>query len=259
MRFKERMKKLKTGVVEFTKKRGGHIALFVCLCVIGAAAGIIFSNAPEPEDAPQEDVEAVSGVRDESLQDALNPTPPPEFRIDSQEEPVSGIHAAPLGVSTPEPTSIEDFTQSPPSTPRPGSEDLLPPPVSGGIIWDFALDELIYSVTLDQWMTHTGVDIACKTGDTVRAVNSGVVERVYEDDELGWTVIISHGNGHTSVYSGLSEDIDVAEGDSLDKNVPVGKCGDSAVSECALQPHIHFEYHIDGVPVNPADFVLFTD
>ncbi len=240
--FKTRMGKFKTAFTTQIKKRGGYIALFICLCVIGITTAVVFLNVPEeiPEDSS-----AASDSNDESLQDVITPLPNNTFP--------SPTTAAPTL------RPIADFTQAPPQTMDPGPLELLPPPISGELIWEFALDELIYSKTLDQWMTHTGVDITCKVGDSVRAVNSGVVERVYEDDELGFCVIISHDNGHTTVYAGLSEDIPVSEGERVNQNALIGTCGNSAASECALPPHIHFEYHIDGIPKDPKAYVLFTD
>ena len=42
-------------------------------------------------------------------------------------------------------------------TPKPTAVQKLSPPVRGEVIWGFAVNELIYSRTLDQWTTHTGV------------------------------------------------------------------------------------------------------
>ena len=97
---------------------------------------------------------------------------------------------------------MPDFT---PLRIRQTAPTLLNPPVDGEIIWQFAINELIYSKT-DQWTTHTGIDIASPMGTPVRAVASGTVEKVYKDAGLGITVVIAHPNGHKTYYANLAED-----------------------------------------------------
>ena len=132
------------------------------------------------------------------------------------------------------------------------------PPVDGEVIWDYAMNELIYSETLDQWTTHCGVDIACKQGDTVRCIADGTVESVYEDDAYGITVVIVHKNGHKTIYSNLAKNEKLIKvGIKVSANQQIGTCGNTAKFECAEKSHIHFEYHVDGKPVNPHKYVRF--
>ena len=159
---------------------------------------------------------------------------------------------------TPAPTPDPDFTPAPSAKPAEPSENpMLSSPADGSVIRVFAMDCLIYSKTLNQWMTHPGVDIACPKGAEVRCVAAGTVERVYTDDMLGVTVVISHDNGMSTVYSNLKEQPPVAEGQSVESRALIGYIGDTALSECAEQAHLHFELRVDGVPQDPAKFVLF--
>ena len=80
----------------------------------------------------------------------------------------------------------------------------LKPPVDGTVMKSFAINSLLYSETLHQWMTHPGVDIECSKGSEVRAIADGTIENVYVDDRLGVTIVISHANGMASVYSNLA-------------------------------------------------------
>ena len=130
-------------------------------------------------------------------------------------------------------------------------------PVDGKLIRSFAMDCLIYSKTLGQWMTHSGVDIAAVKGSEVRAVDSGIVKRVYDDDMLGTTVVIEHKNGLITVYSGLKKETAVKEGDTVAPRDLVGYIGDTAISECAEESHLHFEVWKDEKPVDPKIYITF--
>jgi murein DD-endopeptidase MepM/ murein hydrolase activator NlpD len=100
---------------------------------------------------------------------------------------------------------------------------------------------------------HWGIDIACRTGDPIYAVDSGVV--VYS----GWNnygygniVIIDHGNGWQSLYAHLTSSY-TACGASVAQGVTVGGCGSTGNSSGA---HLHFELmSASGYRVNPWDFL----
>ena len=110
-------------------------------------------------------------------------------------------------------------------------------------------------MTLDQWTTHPAVDIAAKAGTDVKAVLSGTVSAVREDDVLGYTVEIKHSNGRETLYANLGSDVRVKEGDKVNAGAVIGSVGTSAISECALEPHLHFAFRIDGKPVDPKKYV----
>ena len=78
-------------------------------------------------------------------------------------------------------------------------------PITGDIIMDFSMDMPIYQKTLDQYMTHSGLDIAAPVGTAVNACAGGTVTRIEEDDKLGIIVEINHGNDTLSVYGNLAK------------------------------------------------------
>lgn len=121
----------------------------------------------------------------------------------------------------------------------------------------YSMDKLIYSVTLDQYMTHCGVDIKVPDDTQVLAVSEGTVTGVYQDDRYGHSILISHGNGLVSVYSNLSEAKMVETGDTVKKGQIIGGVGSSALFESSEPAHLHFEMQKDGVYVNPADYIKF--
>lgn len=128
-------------------------------------------------------------------------------------------------------------------------------PVEGKISTDYAMSNLIYSKTLDEWRTHNGIDIAANKGTPVKAAMSGVVEKVYKDLKMGYTVIIKHSGGYETKYSSLGEDIKVKEGQMVKQGDVIGTVDQSASFEIADGPHVHFEVIKDGKNVNPHDYI----
>ena len=231
----------------FLRNNGFYIALVVCLVVIGGAI-LLLALEKEPEEeaeAPESDPIVIVGQsNDESIRDLLHaPTLLPAAPAKTP-APTAVPTAVPTPVITPDPT------KKPSSAPSKAA-----PPVSGEIVFGFAVDKLLYSVTLDQWTTHAAVDIKADAGTPVKSVFAGTVERVYRDDALGYTVSVSHANGRTTLYANLGEDVRVKVGDRLNAGDVIGTVGTSAISECALPPHLHFAVFVDGVSKDPAKYV----
>ena len=79
--------------------------------------------------------------------------------------------------------------------------------------------------------------------------------KVYNDDKLGITIEISHGNGIVTKYSNLSTTKMVGEGDVVKKGQPISGVGSSALFESLESPHLHFEVLKDGVPIDPSGYI----
>ena len=132
-------------------------------------------------------------------------------------------------------------------------------PLKGKVQWRFAVDELIYSRTLDHWTTHRGIDISCAKGAEVHCPWNGKVEEIYEDDSLGITVRVSHSDGLESLYSNLRTGCPVKAGQRLNAGDLIGYVGETAVAECGDGAHLHFEVRKDGKSVDPAEYVTVTE
>lgn len=126
-------------------------------------------------------------------------------------------------------------------------------PVEGDIVGAYSHNELVYSSTLKQWQTHSGVDYACEEGASVVAVYGGVVYSVENDLLDGVVVTIDHGNGLKTKYGALSES-SVKEGDKVSSGDEIGKAGNTALGEVNIGSHLHFETLLDGESVNPAQY-----
>ena len=128
-------------------------------------------------------------------------------------------------------------------------------PTIGNVSKNYSVDVLVYSDTMEDYRTHSGIDICAGTGEGVMAAADGVVSEVYAHPMMGYTVVVRHDGGAETVYQNLAEDIAVSVGDTVKSGEVLGAVGDSALIEIAEEPHLHFELRVDGKTVNPLDYI----
>ena len=128
-------------------------------------------------------------------------------------------------------------------------------PVEGEVLSPYAMEVLSYNQTTRDWRIHNGVDLAAAAGTPVMAAADGQVYTVYEDDQLGMTVVIRHEGGYTTRYSSLGADVTVSAGQQVSMGQPIGTVGTSALMENALGDHVHFAVTKNDEPVDPMDFL----
>ena len=129
-------------------------------------------------------------------------------------------------------------------------------PVSGMVSKAYSVD--VYSMTMEDYRAHTGVDIAASLGTAVRATAAGTVGEIWEDPMMGTCLSVVHSGGAKSVYKNLAPTVadGIAAGAAVKVGTVLGAVGESALAEIAESSHLHYELEIDGVRVNPADFML---
>jgi LysM repeat protein len=94
---------------------------------------------------------------------------------------------------------------------------------------------------------HAGIDIANDIGTSVRVAMAGRVTYVGWYGGYGYVVMVEHGQGYDTLYGHLSDYV-VAKGQHVQTGqliAHIGNTGDST------GPHLHFEVHKDGQPINP--------
>lgn len=224
---------------DFLRDKGVYVVLMLCMAVIGISAAAAYLPPKDAQPGPDEEqvpiAEQVSQSGDETLAALLTPSPAP------------AVTPSPVPDITPNP--------SPKASAAPRREKAVAP-VDGKVQWRFAVDELIYSPTLDQWTTHRGIDIAAPKGAEVRCPWAGTVEEIYKDDSLGYTVKVAHSGGLCSFYSNLRSDCPVKEGMLINAGTVVGYIGNSAIAECSDPSHLHFEITKDGDAADPLEYVV---
>lgn len=122
---------------------------------------------------------------------------------------------------------------------------------------EYSMDALIYSVTLDQYMTHCGVDIEADADTQVLSMADGTVTAVYVDDRYGNSVEITHDNQFIAIYSNLSDANMMEIGDRVTSGQIIGGVGTTGLFESLEPAHLHLELLRDGVYVNPMDYISF--
>ena len=128
-------------------------------------------------------------------------------------------------------------------------------PVQGDIIREYAMENLVYSETLEEWTIHQGIDIKADRTTVVKAAEEGVVTAIKNDPRYGLTIIIEHQDGFKTIYSNLLTTEFVSEDEHVEKGQTIGTVGNSAVFEIADEPHLHFELIKDGEYENPLNYL----
>ena len=118
------------------------------------------------------------------------------------------------------------------------------------VVKDYADDKLQFNESLNRWEIHLSVDLTSED-NLVLAACDGVLTSVDENSLEGYVVEIEHADGFVSVYSSLSENVKVAEGDVVSKGQQIGEASDSAANESATGGHLHFTLFKDGLEVDP--------
>lgn len=124
-------------------------------------------------------------------------------------------------------------------------------PVEGDIVKEFAQSNLLFSETLQEWTTHTGIDIKADKTTIVKSAEAGIVKTIKNDPRYGITIVVEHSNGFRTVYSNLLTSEFVIEGEKIKKGQSLGTIGNTAAFEIADDSHLHFEIIKDGVQVDP--------
>ncbi len=101
------------------------------------------------------------------------------------------------------------------------------------------------------YSTHTGIDIACAYGTTVKAADGGKVTFAGWQGSYGKLVVITHDNG-TQTYYAHNSSILVSVGQRVYQGQAIAKVGTTGRS---TGPHCHFEVRVNGTQVNPLRYL----
>ena len=99
---------------------------------------------------------------------------------------------------------------------------------------------------------HKGYDIASRQGTPILATADGVVTFVGKKGLLGKAIVIDHGHGMITRYGHCSK-ILKKRGDKVKRWETIALMGNTGRS---TGPHVHYEVHLNGIPVNPVRYIL---
>lgn len=269
----------KKRILEFLDKRGFYIVLILCIAVVGTTAVFVTThNISSPDIDMQKMLQEEANKKATAGNDtkpavqssiSTNPATPAQGKVsDSNKQATQGTPTKPASQQTTAQNNTNQQNKTSPSGKNSGgsgksgssgsssSKNIkFIAPVSGGVTFEYAQDKLVYSKTLEEWITHSGVDLAADRGTPVKAVADGVVTEVISDPRFGYTVIIEHANGLKTVYSNLASDDMVVPNQKVKSGDVVGAVGNTANFEVSEQPHLHFEVLKNNEPVNPLAYL----
>lgn len=99
---------------------------------------------------------------------------------------------------------------------------------------------------------HEGIDIASPRGTPIRAAGNGIIRFTGSQEGYGSVILIDHEYGMASLYGHCSQ-IFVEEGQDVVRGQVIGTVGTSGLT---TGPHLHYEVHLDGRPVDPALYLV---
>ena len=125
-------------------------------------------------------------------------------------------------------------------------------PTEGEIICEYAKDNLLYSETLKEWISHTAIDIKADKTSVIKSAADGIIKSIVNDPRYGLTVVIGHDEGYETVYSNLLTAEFVVVGEEVTQGQTIGTAGNTAAFESNMDCHHHFELLKDGEYLDPA-------
>jgi len=97
---------------------------------------------------------------------------------------------------------------------------------------------------------HNGMDFTAHTGTPIYATGDGVVTKASRGHGFGNVVYIDHGFGYQTRYAHMSK-FNVKKGQKVKRGDIIGFVGSTGLSS---GPHLHYEVHKNGKPINPVNF-----
>ncbi len=254
------------------EKKALLIALSICVFSVGVAAwgtyagisdyldteSIIYSTAETQNQGP-----TIS--ESEKSEEPVIDIDPENTQIDKEESEANIIEEPAEEVTTvPETPPQPEVVAEPEPEPEPVIEEAVSPtyslssnfmlPVnSTTILKEFSADELVYNETMKDYRVHSGVDVKAVLGETVFAVNNGIVKSTFNDLLLGNVMIIEHGE-YEVWYCGLGDTFLVNEGTIVSSGQEIGSVKDVPFEQG--ETHLHIEVWHNGKAIDPLSLIL---
>ncbi|MFD0963585.1 M23 family metallopeptidase [Pseudofulvibacter geojedonensis] len=97
---------------------------------------------------------------------------------------------------------------------------------------------------------HNGMDFTAPKGTPIYATGDGVVTKASRASGFGKVIYIDHGFGYMTKYAHLNK-FNTRKGKKVKRGDIIGYVGNTGLSS---GPHLHYEVHKNGKPINPVNF-----
>ena len=230
---------MKDKILEFFKSKGYIFIALICLAAVIAAGVSIINLSNEEAGEPVAAYRTPSGDRSDVSTPSKNP---------NGSNPQSTIASKPID---------DNENNNNENNEEPGTISIVKP-VEGELQTEFAAKKLVFNATLQEWRTHSGVDIAANVGTEIKAAANGKISAVKSDPRYGLTVVIDHDINEktfTTIYCGLHSTADgLLPGNEVKSGDVIGTVGEDIFCEKAQGAHLHFELIENNIPLDPTEY-----
>ncbi|GHU74800.1 hypothetical protein FACS1894188_04210 [Clostridia bacterium] len=252
------------------KKPGFYVALYLCVAAVLILGGVLAYTGKKP--AKTQVPLAQTQTQKPAAQETNNSTLgagsylKPNDDLSKLGIPKPKEEEPPAAPSTEDAPTANEPKPKPPAPPAPKSTppvssepafspfaqgDTMSWPANGDVVQTFSPEHAIYDVTLEQYRTNDNICISAPVGTQVKAAAAGRVSEIGRSSELGNTVVIDHGNGWTTTYSQLQDNVLVAVGDVVKSGQVIGGVGKPSIYSVLLGDHLNFKVSRDDSAVDP--------
>lgn len=244
-----------------TTKKQNRILLIALVILLAAAAILVAvtgsANKTKPSNPPLGEETSKPDENASPSEDTLGKLFPPKDGDNELTTPAETLKPAETAKKDDKPSSSDENESKEVSA---TVEDTIPTfalPTNGKVSKVYSMDVPVFSCTMNDYRTHTGVDILCTPGTSVVAPADGMVEKVWEDPMMGICLKLVHSGGAVTTFKGLAaETMDfIAAGTEVKKGQAIGAAGQTALVECGDEPHVHVELAVNGTLVDPAEYM----
>ena len=205
---------------KFSKGKTVYTMAAVSICLAAVAIGIVYSQTVDRLESVLPDISTTKQVH-QNQTGVSDPREVQPTTVRGKKE-ITTKKVTTTKTTTTESSSSTETTQIPKETEEASTAvsvvagQTFIRPHDGEIIRPYSPDVPLYSETMNDWRTHSGVDIAVKEGDEAVSVGKGTVSKVIVDSYYGYTVEVNYGS-FTARYCGLKQGDCVGIGQNLEK------------------------------------------